>query len=475
MAVVVNGRLLSVEEAPIYLPTITPDQIAAVEVVKGARAGVYGGSSVTLGKDIGTKTDGPPAAAIIITLKSGEDYQKYIDEDEDDKTEAMAKEDAAKQETKNTPVIREAALAGSKNMAGAGHANTVLTFADLAGCGSDLKGCLVDRLPGIKLKDQPLGGWEASFKGTAMKVYVDGLETGAPSYSAIVPATIAAVEAVDSGDPAALYHGPALLISLKKTDVDYDAYLEQHKKDHGNAIQLKEIEIKAKKLGVSIQDMAVKHSQNLAGAGHADQVLTFVDLLGCQSNLAECLQGRMTNVAFQKDSTGNFSPFSRGFDKPMLIVVDGVPGRSLDDVISSDVASVEVLRGGGAAALYGMHGANGILIITTKQGDVDYDAFTGNFRSVSETPRVIKTYTFSGGYDLRREFYSPDYDNPATNKQLADFRTTIYWAPNVITDKDGKASVSFFNSDDKGIYRVITEGLDGQGKLGRTVNTYTVK
>ena len=74
-----------------------------------------------------------------------------------------------------------------------------------------------------------------------------------------------------------------------------------------------------------------------------------------------------------------------------------------------------------------------------------------------------------------REFYSPQYDNPHTNQKMADLRSTIYWNPNIITDKDGKASFSYFNADGKGTYRVVIEGIDADGNLGRQVFRYKVE
>lgn len=143
--------------------------------------------------------------------------------------------------------------------------------------------------------------------------------------------------------------------------------------------------------------------------------------------------------------------------------------------MSEDVASVEVLRGGGAAALYGLHGSNGVIIITTKRADIDYTAFEVE----RQRPGYYKgdglaKYTF-GGYDLRREFYSPDYSNRLTNSQLPDLRSTIYWKPNIITNSQGKAGIDFFNADGAGNYRVIVEGLGPDGKLGRQVYSYIVK
>jgi uncharacterized protein YfaS (alpha-2-macroglobulin family) len=55
-----------------------------------------------------------------------------------------------------------------------------------------------------------------------------------------------------------------------------------------------------------------------------------------------------------------------------------------------------------------------------------------------------------------------------------DFRSTIYWNPNVTTDKDGNAAFEFYNADGKGSYRVIVEGIDSNGNIGRQVYRYLV-
>jgi uncharacterized protein YfaS (alpha-2-macroglobulin family) len=52
---------------------------------------------------------------------------------------------------------------------------------------------------------------------------------------------------------------------------------------------------------------------------------------------------------------------------------------------------------------------------------------------------------------------------------------TIYWKPNVSTNNDGKASLDYYNADTKGIYRVIVEGIDENGNLGRATYLYKVE
>lgn len=54
-----------------------------------------------------------------------------------------------------------------------------------------------------------------------------------------------------------------------------------------------------------------------------------------------------------------------------LIVIDGVPGGNLNSVSPNDIESVDVLRDGSAAAIYGSRGTSGVIIITTKSGRYD--------------------------------------------------------------------------------------------------------
>ena len=54
-------------------------------------------------------------------------------------------------------------------------------------------------------------------------------------------------------------------------------------------------------------------------------------------------------------------------------------------------------------------------------------------------------------------------------------RSTIYWKPELATDKDGKASFDFYNADGTGTYRVTIEGIDEKGNLGRQTFTYKVQ
>ena len=67
-----------------------------------------------------------------------------------------------------------------------------------------------------------------------------------------------------------------------------------------------------------------------------------------------------------------------------LIVIDGVAGGDLDDLNPADIESIDILKDAASAAIYGARAANGVVLVTTRQGKqgdekatVTFDAYTG--------------------------------------------------------------------------------------------------
>ena len=85
--------------------------------------------------------------------------------------------------------------------------------------------------------------------------------------------------------------------------------------------------------------------------------------------LEEYLEGRVAGLEIGPDGgivirgKGTFN----GSSAP-LIIVDGVEVMSTDAVNPADIYSVDVLKDAGSTALYGIRGANGVILITTKGG-----------------------------------------------------------------------------------------------------------
>ena len=229
---------------------------------------------------------------------------------------------------------------------------------------------------------------------------------------------------------------------------------------------LKEVKIIAKK---TKQGPQLTHSDNLNGPGNADQIIMGDNLMACVK-LSDCLQGKIFGVTFK-----NGTPYSiREQNKlrlvpSMVVIVDGalLDGDYLDNLNYNDIYSIEVLRSGSFLSIYGSSAPGGALVITTRRaGDSNY--------ITSTIPAGLITYPFKG-YFRAKTFYTPKYTHAKTEAEPFDLRNTIYWQPNVITDKDGKASFEYFNADTKGTYRVVVEGIDDNGSLGRQVYRYTVE
>ncbi len=105
--------------------------------------------------------------------------------------------------------------------------------------------------------------------------------------------------------------------------------------------------------------------------------------------------------------------------------------------------------------LYGAQGRGGVIAVYLKKGPSG-DETEPNFQSF----KVV-------GYSSAHPFPSPDYEGKNVDKSLPDHRATIYWNPNVSTDDDGKAIISFFSADVPGHYNVIVEGVTEDGETIR--------
>lgn len=92
------------------------------------------------------------------------------------------------------------------------------------------------------------------------------------------------------------------------------------------------------------------------------------------TNPAEALQGKVAGVSIKKSSGAAGAGVqvrirgikSFGGTSPLWII-DGFPG-DIDTVNPQDILSMEILKDGAAAAIYGSIAANGVIIVTTKNG-----------------------------------------------------------------------------------------------------------
>lgn len=158
-----------------------------------------------------------------------------------------------------------------------------------------------------------------------------------------------------------------------------------------------------------------------------------------------------------------------------LYVLDGIPVQEnmLSTINPKDIYYISILKAADASSIYGSRAANGAILLTTKEnqygGRIRIPLNKGN----NFTVKKINTPAINQIFSQTPVFYAPRYLSPEPNKK-SDFRETIYWNPTIQTDRYGKASVEFYNSDANTTFRAITEGIGYNGAIGRAEHTYAV-
>ena len=115
-----------------------------------------------------------------------------------------------------------------------------------------------------------------------------------------------------------------------------------------------------------------------------------------------------------------------------LVLVDGVE-RDIDLVDTDDIASFSILKDASASAVYGVRGANGVIIITTKKGDVGRPKI--NIRSETgitqpmRMPSFVNSYQFAQMYNeaYGGSFYKPEVLEAYKNHTDPDLYPDVNW------------------------------------------------
>ena len=148
-----------------------------------------------------------------------------------------------------------------------------------------------------------------------------------------------------------------------------------------------------------------------------------------------------------------------------LVLLDGVPYFDMDSVLKFDPLKIRKLEIMKRKYYIGPVVADGIVSLFTYAGDLEGTPLEPN--------AIVLEYE---GLQLEREFFSPVYETQKEIKsRLPDFRTTLYWSPEIITDKSGNQQCSFYTSDQPGNYVVSVQGISLNGLAGTKVMRFTVK
>lgn len=142
------------------------------------------------------------------------------------------------------------------------------------------------------------------------------------------------------------------------------------------------------------------------------------DLLKVPStDIGEMLRGKAPGVLITTNNAGpggssnilirGKSSLSGGNDP--LVIVDGVPAGSINDINPNDIASMEILKDAAAQAIYGARASNGVILITTKRGKVGkvivgYNGYYG----AQTVNRNFDVYSGQEFAQLKREAWRTD-------------------------------------------------------------------
>jgi hypothetical protein len=121
----------------------------------------------------------------------------------------------------------------------------------------------------------------------------------------------------------------------------------------------------------------------------------------------------------------------------------------------ADIAYIKVFRPPFFGAQGG--GSGGAIAVYSKKG---VNAYNSDVKGLD--------FAKIPGYNSAKQFYSPDYSKYDERNTDADYRSTLYWNPFILTDKSSRRQLfTFYNNDVTRRVRVVIEGCDEQGRLTR--------
>jgi len=168
----------------------------------------------------------------------------------------------------------------------------------------------------------------------------------------------------------------------------------------------------------------------------------------------------------------------RGATKP-LVLVDGIE-RELDLVDTDDIQSFSILKDAAASAVYGVRGANGVIIITTKKGKVSKPAINVRtefgFTSPTKLAKFVNSSEWAELYNeaSQTEYYSKDVIEKYKNGTDPDLYPNVNWMKELYKDMaDSKrVSINFNGGSDLVKYYVSGTYYNESSILKNAGNIY---
>lgn len=200
-------------------------------------------------------------------------------------------------------------------------------------------------------------------------------------------------------------------------------------------------------------------------------------LSGCNV-LTMCINTILPGITYDNNTLKYYlsRSYNQGRRIPVQFFLNGMPidEPSLNSIQPAEIEAIEIFHRDDLGTVSRTYQNEGVVSIITKKDERP----KGPRMSLSEIEamlpktNVIEMYPL--GYIQTRQFYEPKYETPQS-KNTADYRTTIYWNPDVDIDESGEVVLDFYNGDGNGKYKVVVEGRDVSGAIGRQVYYYDVR
>ncbi len=230
------------------------------------------------------------------------------------------------------------------------------------------------------------------------------------------------------------------------------------------------------------------------------------------ANVAQAIQGKLAgvNVITQDGRPGaTVSIRVRGGgsitqSNDPLYIVDGFPVGNINDLSSSEIESIDVLKDASSTAIYGARGANGVILITTKSGKVGrtkvtYDGYaqfknaTKTLETLSAQDYVLSNWSYAASrgtanQDAVEKYFGlgskygnhyAEYANVKAHDYTDDILRTAITQSHTVTISGGNENTKIFSNlgyiADQGIkinsdYKRINASLKVQQKLASNLN-----
>ena len=201
-----------------------------------------------------------------------------------------------------------------------------------------------------------------------------------------------------------------------------------------------------------VQILDEKYTSGMFSGGDAYQFDLLDDPRAATSfNIFNYLQGQVAGLQVNTSTTPPTLTW-RGGTPELFLDESSADANVIGGIPVTDVAYIKVLR---PPFMGSSGGANGAIAIYTRRGG-----------DRKPEPGKGLSNNLVTGYNVIKQFYSPNYETFNDNNAKRDLRSTLYWNPQIITTRaNNKALFSFYNNDVSGAFRIVIEGMSSDGRL----------